>query len=108
MRRYLRRAPVHRDANHGDIVRALEAAGRSVLDLSAVGKGAPDLLVGWSGHMVLMEVKNPEGRDHGSCALLPDQERWHATWKGTRVVVVRNVEEALEATGVRVRLRGAA
>lgn len=100
-RHYLRRAPVKLDGNHREIVDALKARGCTVLDLSRVGGGAPDLLVAWSGKMILMEVKNPDGRDRIDIK----QATWHQRWKGPPVVVVRSVAEALEATGVSVPVR---
>lgn len=93
MRRFRR---AKRDGNHPEIVRALRAAGRSVVELHAVGGGVPDLLVGWGGKMLLMEVKDPEGRDR----IEPSQVAFSQRWHGTRVVVVRSVAEALAATGV--------
>lgn len=86
------------DGNQKAIVRALRDAGRSVVILSEVGKGVPDLLVGWGGvHACLMEVKMPDGE------LTPDQKVFIATkWKGP-FVIVRTVEQALRATGVWVR-----
>lgn len=86
-----------RDGNHPEIVRALRAAGRSVLELHTVGGGCPDLLVGFGRvHMVLLEVKNPEGRDK----VEESQRTFLASWRGRPPVVVRTVAEALEATGV--------
>lgn len=97
------------DANHAAIVRALRAAGCSVLSLAELGGGAPDLLVGVRGTAnVLLEVKNPD-------AYLADgvtpaarwrkrsgkQERWRWKWRGAPVSVVRDVDEALRAVGVR-------
>lgn len=84
------------DGNHAAITRALRDAGRSVLDLASVGGGAPDILVGWSGKMLLMEIKNPQGRNR----VQENQVDWHRSWHGTPVVVVRSPEEALRATGV--------
>jgi len=92
--RHFRRAK--RDGNHAAIVAALKARGCTVLDLSSVGGGAPDILVAFSGRMLLMEIKNPDGRDRVSA----NQVEWHRAWKGPKVVVVRSVEEALAATGV--------
>lgn len=90
-----------RDANHAAIVKALKAAGRSVLDLSAVGGGCPDILVGWGGMWsVLLEIKCPR-KEGGEDKLSDKQVDWHKAWRGGRVVVVRSVREALEATGVR-------
>jgi len=51
------------DANQPEIVAALRAAGRYVIDLHEVGKGVPDLLVICTdGRLVLLEVKTPGGK----------------------------------------------
>ena len=46
------------DANHVQVVLALEAAGATVQSLAAVGQGVPDLLVGFQGKTLLMEIKD--------------------------------------------------
>ena len=46
------------DANHEQVVTALRAAGATVQSLAGVGKGVPDLLVGYQGQTLLMEVKD--------------------------------------------------
>jgi Holliday junction resolvase len=87
-----------RDGNHAAIVKALKDAGRSVVELHAVGKGVPDLLVGWGrSRTLLMEVKDPAGENK----VYASQVEFHRDWKGTPVVVVRSTAEALAATGVR-------
>ncbi len=53
MSRYARRV----DANHGEIRKALEDIGAVVIDVHSVG-GALDLLTGFRGRLVLMEVKD--------------------------------------------------
>lgn len=78
------------DENQRKIVAALRAVGASVQDLSRVGKGCPDLLVGFRGRNYLLEVKNPERR----WKLTDDQVMWHRYWNG-KAVVVRDSEEAL-------------
>jgi len=87
------------DSNHHEIVAALRAAGRRVLDLSRVGSGCPDLLVCVGGKLLLMEVKTPLGPKGGASKskLTPDQEAFRHQWP---FVVVRSVAEALAATGV--------
>jgi hypothetical protein len=65
------------------------------MDLSAVGKGCPDILVAWGGKMLLMEIKGPKGKLEAS------QTAFLSTWPGP-AVVVRSVAEALAATGVSV------
>lgn len=81
------------DANQREIISALRGIGATVQLLHQVGGGCPDLLVGFGGQTVLLEVKNPEGRDR----LQPEQEAWHNVWKGGPLGVVRSVEEAESA-----------
>ncbi len=91
------------DANHAEVVRVLRGAGCGVVDLSAVGKGVPDLLVHPPGFpdcrtAVLMEVKDGSKRPSAR-KLTPDQERFHAEWKGW-IYVVTSPAEALDALGL--------
>jgi len=81
------------DSNQAIIVDALRCAGCSVLVLSRVGQGCPDLLVGHggpNGRNVLLEVKTPKGE------LTPDEERFLNSWLGP-VKIVTTPEQALEA-----------
>lgn len=93
--RYARR----KDRNQNLIVEALEQAGYSVHDLSAVGGGLTDILVGgvdrrdgqrknW-----LIEVKYGRGK------LNERQVEWHELWRGPKFVI-RTVDEALTIVGV--------
>jgi len=81
------------DANQPAIVEALRKAGASVEVLSAVGRGVPDLMVGWRGRNLLMECKNIDGRGRKTTR---DQDEWHAHWRGS-VVIVASPAEALAA-----------
>lgn len=86
------------DRNQPEIVGALRAVGASVEPLHAVGKGCPDLLVGFRGVNHLLEVK--DGDLPPSARKLTDaQADWHPAWRG-QVAVVTNVDEALKAIGV--------
>lgn len=76
-----------RDLNHGDIVAAFQRCGYSVLDLSQVGGGCPDLLVGRRGRDRLIEVKAGRGR------VSDEQRRWAQTWSGDYPLVVRAIED---------------
>lgn len=82
------------DANHDQIVMALRVVGATVQSLAGVGKGVPDLLVGYQGETYLIEVKDgnkvPSARK-----LTPDQQDWHVKWTGGTLRVANNVEEAL-------------
>ena len=87
------------DANHEQVVSALRAAGASVQSLAGVGKGVPDLLVGFQGKTLLMEVK--DGRKTPSeRRLTEDQVRWHGAWSGGPLAIVDGVDAALRMLGV--------
>lgn len=87
------------DRNQPEIVQALRQVGAYVESLAAVGSGVPDLLVGFRGETVLIEVK--DGAKAKSARQLTDQQiEWHAAWPGGRCVVASNVAEALAAIGV--------
>jgi Holliday junction resolvase len=82
------------DTNHKEIVKALRDAGASVVSLASMKHGCPDLLVGYEGETMLMEVKMPKGK------YTPDQLDFIAKWKGGAVSRVDSVEAALRALGV--------
>lgn len=77
-----------RDANEGQIVDALEAAGAYVLRIS--GKGCPDLLVKYRTNWYPMEVKSKTGT-----LTEAQQERDVYAF----IPVVRNEQEALQVIG---------
>lgn len=70
------------DSTQREIVSALRAIGATVQPLHSVGRGCPDLLVGFRGRNLLVECKSTGGK------LTPDQERWHAEWRGEVLVAV--------------------
>lgn len=86
------------DANHVEIVRALRDIGAGVQSLAAIGKGCPDLLVGFRGQNFCLEVKDG-AKPASAQALTPDEERWEENWPG-QYHVVRTVDEALRIVGV--------
>jgi len=79
------------DSNQAAIVRALRQAGASVCSLAGVGSGCPDLLVGWNGANLLLEVKNLDGR---GLRFTPAERAFADAWAG-RVYVATNVQQAL-------------
>jgi len=81
------------DANQPEIVQALRKAGASVQSLHTVGGGVPDLLCSLPGVSFLVEVKDG-AKPPSAQKLTPDQEKWHAAWKGP-VFIVRDVAQAL-------------
>ena len=82
------------DANQTVIVNALRKAGASVQSLAAVGKGCPDLLVGYGGINYLMEVKDGN-KVQSAQKLNIEQEHWHSVWTGA-VYVVKSENDALK------------
>ena len=95
------------DANHAQVVQALRDAGCGVLDLARMGEGCPDLLAHgptYPWRAILLEVKDGS-KPPSARKLTPDQEKFHAAWKGA-LAVVTTVEEALDAVGVPARNRG--
>lgn len=54
------RYKLKKDKTHTGIARELQAHGFSVLDLSRVGEGCPDMLIYKHGTAVLLEAKTPE------------------------------------------------
>lgn len=87
------------DDNQKRIVDALRRAGATVESLAPVGKGCPDLLVGFRGKTVLIEVKDGD-KIPSKQRLRESQKNWHSTWRGARVEVVHNVEEAMIVVGL--------
>ena len=85
------------DDNQASLVKELRAGGASVHSTAALGRGFPDLAVGWHGRTYLFEVKDP-AKPASRRRLTPDEERWHASWSG-HVAVVETLEDCLEAIG---------
>lgn len=81
------------DRNHAEIVAALERMGCTVQSLAQVGRGCPDLLAGFRGRNLCIEVKDgakaPSRRQ-----LTADEARWHAAWRG-QIATVASVDEAI-------------
>ena len=77
------------DSNQTRVVKALRDLGATVQHLHAVGKGCPDIVVGYKNRNYLLEIKDGEKK------LTPDQVIWHYDWKG-QVEVVTSPEHAIE------------
>lgn len=87
------------DANQAEIVKAIRKIGATVQPLHTVGKGCPDLLVGWRQKNFLFEVK-----DGAKCAsarqLTPDEERWIAGWRAPVFIVTSPLEAVTFLQGI--------
>ena len=90
MSKYARRV----DDNQNEIVAALRACGATVRIISQ-GGGIPDLLVGYRGNTILIEVK--DGSKVPSAQKLTEAEQeFFDTWRGGTVVIINSVDKALD------------
>ena len=78
------------DANQKPLVAHAQALGASWLDMSSLGDGKPDGILGYHGRDYLVEFKTAKGH------LTKDQRMFQALWRGSEVHVVRT-EADLEA-----------
>jgi ribosomal protein S28E/S33 len=82
------------DGNQAEIVEALRAAGASVEVI-----GLPvDLLVGYMGRTILLEVKNPDTR-YGKRGANKNQQEFRTGWRGDVVTLCDGPDSALRAIG---------
>ncbi len=82
------------DANQEQIVSALRACGATVRVVT-MGDGVPDLLVGYRGYTLLLEVKDGN-KSPSARALTQAEQKFFDEWTGGLVAIVNNVDEALD------------
>lgn len=82
------------DVNHSAIVKAFRDLGCSVLDLSRMGQGCPDLLIGKHQRNRLVEVKRDK-----KAKLTDAQLEFFGAWKG-HVSVVTSPDDAARVVGL--------
>jgi Holliday junction resolvase len=85
------------DNNQTEIVEILRAVGCSVAITSGLGRGFPDLVVGYRGKNYLFEIKDGN-KAPSQRKLTIDEKRFHETWRG-QVFVIKNINEALRTIG---------
>ena len=78
------------DENQNQIIHTFIALGASVLNLSRVGQGCPDLLIGYKGISCLVEIK----RD-SKAAFTDPQVKFMQTWRGGAVSRIDSVDAAI-------------
>jgi len=86
------------DANQREIVEALRDVGAYVRVITQ-GDGLPDLLVGYRGWTILMEVKDGS-KPPSAQKLTPAELKFFDEWTGGKLVTVNSVQAALEALRV--------
>jgi len=69
------------DANQKKIVSQLREIGCSVLHTHQLGKGAPDIIVGYKGKNYLIEIKDGD-KPTTQQKLTPDEVKFQTEWQG--------------------------
>jgi hypothetical protein len=82
------------DANQNKIVDAMRKVG-AVVRIISQGDGIPDLLVGYKGYTILMEVKDGD-KVPSARKLTEAEQKFFDDWRGGMLVVINSVEEAIE------------
>ena len=85
------------DGNQTKIVQTLHAIGASVTHLHALGKGVPDILVGWKGINYLIEIKDgslPLSKQR----LTKAEKEFAEKWRG-HYAIASTTDEALAIIG---------
>lgn len=73
------------DSNQPMMVAALRHLGYSVAVTSAIGKGFPDIVVGYNDANLVVEIKDP-GKPPSKRKLTDDEEKWQSAWRGSVIV----------------------
>lgn len=87
------------DRIQSEIVSALRKHGASVQPIHQLGRGIPDLLVGYGGRNFLLELKDGS-KPPSARRLTPDEREWHQQWKG-QAAIVNSAEEAIKLIGLK-------
>ena len=86
----MRRA-AKKDLTHNAIADGLRKAGWSVMDLSRLGGGVPDMVIGKPGMACVIEAKSEPG---GVELLTEDERRVYCRWTGP-YIIASSAEDAL-------------
>lgn len=78
------------DENQNQIIHTFIALGASVLNLSRVGQGCPDLLIGYKNKSVLVEIKKDS-----KAVFTEPQLKFMQNWRGGAVCRIDSVDAAI-------------
>ena len=81
------------DSNQKSIISELREAGVSVMDTSSIGRGFPDLVLGWQGMNYLVEIKTPKGKPTDF------QVNFFTHWRG-QAILIRDVKDIFNLLGI--------
>jgi rhamnose utilization protein RhaD (predicted bifunctional aldolase and dehydrogenase) len=78
------------DANQAQIIHTFIALGATVLNLSRVGEGCPDILIGYKKHSVLCEIKRNDKAPYTE-----SQVKFMQNWRGGAISRIDSVDAAI-------------
>lgn len=78
------------DINQKEIVKAFRQLGAVVIDLSKVGKGVPDLIIGFKGNTIFVEIKSSSKAKFTPCQLEFIKE-----WQGGKIERVETIDDVV-------------
>jgi hypothetical protein len=81
------------DSNHSEIVKGLRTIGASVRSTAGIGKGFPDIAVGYRNRNWLFEIKDPDKFPSQRHLTLAEEE-FFENWRG-QVSIIHSLDEAL-------------
>jgi hypothetical protein len=83
------------DANQKDIVEMVrKLPGASITSTHTIGKGFPDLVIGYKGINYLIELKDGN-KPKSQKKLTPDEVEFHLKWNG-QIAICENFEDILK------------
>ena len=83
------------DRNHAEIIKALrKISGISVFSTHAIGKGFPDIVIGYKDKNYLIEIKDGT-KPPSARKLTIDEVKFHDGWKG-QVDIICDIDELLK------------
>lgn len=83
------------DSNQTALVKELRKIGLSVAITSSLGKGFPDIVVGWQGKNFLFEIKDP-GKPPSARVLTEAEQDFADGWRG-QITTVLTLDDCLKA-----------
>jgi len=86
------------DVNQKAVVKQLRAIGATVAITSQLGKGFPDIVVGYGGDNYLFEIKDPK-KTPSERKLTKDEQTFNDSWEG-QYAVIETAAQALKIMGV--------
>jgi len=79
------------DTNQQSVILEAKKLGATVQPLHMVGQGCPDLIIGFRGHNLLVEIKDGT-KPPSARKLTPQQKDWHQNWRGNVYVITHWME----------------